>query len=489
MGRVCAAYGCSNSEKDKGKGISLYMFPKDPTLRQKWVFAMKRKGFQPANHSSVCSAHFKSEDFEVEDKGRKDRKRGRIKKNVVPTIFTSGLPSHLQSGEKKRRVLQRINPTSNVKLQNPPACLAEGNPCCEREAWENKPIVSSMCRKCAISCGTNDGKKAKLSPDATSSCNKCNFTTKGKAGLQKHARDVHDQIRNSLVSQHTSRASMKSFRCDKCDYTTAGKTGLQRHVKAVHDLIKSGHVSHQKSSKPTKSFRCDKCDYATAGKAGLQRHVRQVHDRITRGLVSQITTRTASSGIEAESIDDIVPSETPGSFDSQCTSEKPISNLSTPLQAVTDKRLAYLQSFTPSDIDALLKRVQFLEERHKEDMKSRKSDRKIKKKLMKQVNYLQKKNAQMHDVILNMRKKELISKQAALVLSDRYSSVDLGLIKGLVKDRKKSQKYSKECRDFAVTLFYYSPRAYKYVSKFFSMPSVKTIRRWISVVDAYPGIY
>ena len=44
---------------------------------------MKRKGFQPAKQSAVCSAHFTSEDFEVEEKGKSanDRKCPRLKKN------------------------------------------------------------------------------------------------------------------------------------------------------------------------------------------------------------------------------------------------------------------------------------------------------------------------------------------------------------------------------------------------------------------------
>ena len=50
MGKYCVAYGCSNSNKDKDKGISLHVFPKDPTLRQKWAFAMKRKEFMPSDY-------------------------------------------------------------------------------------------------------------------------------------------------------------------------------------------------------------------------------------------------------------------------------------------------------------------------------------------------------------------------------------------------------------------------------------------------------
>ena len=60
MGKHCAAYGCRNSsvkDEDKDKGISLHKFPKESTLRNKWAFAMNRKGFQPNNYSSVCSAY------------------------------------------------------------------------------------------------------------------------------------------------------------------------------------------------------------------------------------------------------------------------------------------------------------------------------------------------------------------------------------------------------------------------------------------------
>ena len=78
MGKYCAANGCSNIHKDKG--ISLHMFPKDPTLKEKWLFAMNRKGFQPTKSSSVCSVHFKPEDFEVGEKSLKDRKRVHLKK-------------------------------------------------------------------------------------------------------------------------------------------------------------------------------------------------------------------------------------------------------------------------------------------------------------------------------------------------------------------------------------------------------------------------
>lgn len=53
----------------------------------------------------------------------------------------------------------------------------------------------------------------------------------------------------------------------------------------------------------------------------------------------------------------------------------------------------------------------------------------------------------------------------------------------------KKQSFSKEIREFAVTLQYYSPRAYLYVRKVFSnvLAHPRTLRRWYMVVDGKPG--
>ena len=220
MGKCCAVYGCSVSSRKKDKGISLHTFPKESTLRQKWAFAttqIPRKGFKPTNNSAVCSEHFKPEDFDVDDKNKSqnDRKRVHLKKNAIPTIFTPGLPSHLQAGEKKQCVLQRLNPISNLKPKFPPVCLADEKPCCEREAWENMPIVSSMCRKCAVFCGTNERKKAHESSVAI-----------GKySGM------------NSLARSE----GLKAVKCNECGVMLDDKYTLPTHIKRVHMKMSQLH--------------------------------------------------------------------------------------------------------------------------------------------------------------------------------------------------------------------------------------------------------
>ncbi|KAE9543415.1 hypothetical protein AGLY_002215 [Aphis glycines] len=54
---------------------------------------------------------------------------------------------------------------------------------------------------------------------------------------------------------------------------------------------------------------------------------------------------------------------------------------------------------------------------------------------------------------------------------------------------RKKQSYTKEIKQFSVTLQYYSPKAYNYVRKTFGklLPHPRTLRRWYMVVDGNPG--
>ena len=62
MGKPCVVGGCSNSNTDK---VSVHLYPKDPTLRQKWDTFVKstRKDWKGGNDNSIiCGVHFKAPD-------------------------------------------------------------------------------------------------------------------------------------------------------------------------------------------------------------------------------------------------------------------------------------------------------------------------------------------------------------------------------------------------------------------------------------------
>lgn len=56
-GYTCCVPGCySNTKRDQE--LSFHKFPKDESMKQKWINAIKRKDFIPGELNRVCSLHF-----------------------------------------------------------------------------------------------------------------------------------------------------------------------------------------------------------------------------------------------------------------------------------------------------------------------------------------------------------------------------------------------------------------------------------------------
>ena len=64
----CAAFGCNEGSAKRGN-TSFFSFPKDATLRKRWVANMKRDFFTPAKHSRLCSLHFERSCFDRDPVG------------------------------------------------------------------------------------------------------------------------------------------------------------------------------------------------------------------------------------------------------------------------------------------------------------------------------------------------------------------------------------------------------------------------------------
>ena len=90
MPRHCVAAGCNTVS---GMGYSLHSFPKDETLKRKWIGAMKRNRLEwdgPSPSSLLCSKHFKEDCFVTEGVRYRDTLgisvQKRLKADVIPTM-------------------------------------------------------------------------------------------------------------------------------------------------------------------------------------------------------------------------------------------------------------------------------------------------------------------------------------------------------------------------------------------------------------------
>ena len=94
-------------------------------------------------------------------------------------------------------------------------------------------------------------------------------------------------------------------------------------------------------------------------------------------------------------------------------------------------------------------------------------------------------------VVSELKEQNLINNDCATMLETTFSGVPKELMKRLVSQKKKKNlgAYPPELRSFAMTLKFYSTKAYNYVRKSFDLglPHVSVIRSWYSSMDGEPG--
>ena len=92
MVKSCCAFGCYNKFA-KDSGISFYRFPTDKERRSKWISAVKRKDWEPNEHTWLCSAHFVS--------GKKSNDP--LSPDYIPSVFS------FTDSPQKRKLQQQID--------------------------------------------------------------------------------------------------------------------------------------------------------------------------------------------------------------------------------------------------------------------------------------------------------------------------------------------------------------------------------------------
>nr|CAI5861024.1 unnamed protein product [Callosobruchus analis] len=110
------------------------------------------------------------------------------------------------------------------------------------------------------------------------------------------------------------------------------------------------------------------------------------------------------------------------------------------------------------------------------------------KSLQQSVRRLRKKANNLQSVIDVLKKKALITENAEAAMKASLSGPAGEVFNRLLKGPSK-QKYTPALRSFALTLHFYSPKAYSFVRKFFnsSLPHPVTVSKWYRNIDGSPG--
>lgn len=77
------------------------------------------------------------------------------------------------------------------------------------------------------------------------------------------------------------------------------------------------------------------------------------------------------------------------------------------------------------------------------------------------------------DIVQDMRRKDLLSRDACTILEKSFSGVLFALMKRMLTNSRRGKvgrkKFDEVLRSFALTLLFYSVKAYEYVRKTFNL--------------------
>lgn len=122
--------------------------------------------------------------------------------------------------------------------------------------------------------------------------------------------------------------------------------------------------------------------------------------------------------------------------------------------------------------------------------KRRKGIQKILRTTNRRVQRRDKKIESFKEILSKLRKEKLMLEENLVKFEDLFSPNARELfqqIKEAGPENQRKKAYSSTLRQFAVTLHFYSPKAYRFLRRSFCLPHPNTIRNWASKIDGEPG--
>ena len=96
----------------------------------------------------------------------------------------------------------------------------------------------------------------------------------------------------------------------------------------------------------------------------------------------------------------------------------------------------------------------------------------------------------MTDVIQHFKQNSISTPSVEEVLGNCFSCFSLDILRNEIQNSsiaKKRKRYSDKMKSFALTLYFYSPKAYNFIRGKLNLPHDSMLRKWLSTVNCEPG--
>ena len=99
----------------------------------------------------------------------------------------------------------------------------------------------------------------------------------------------------------------------------------------------------------------------------------------------------------------------------------------------------------------------------------------------------------LENLVNSLKEENMISNDVGKIIEQNFSGITKELFLSQYKNEKakspQGRRYSDEIKKLALTLNFYSPRAYKFLQSFLCLPAHSSIANWTSSVDCEPGFF
>ncbi len=110
--------------------------------------------------------------------------------------------------------------------------------------------------------------------------------------------------------------------------------------------------------------------------------------------------------------------------------------------------------------------------------------------LQQQLRRCKSKITKMSDVINSLEQNLIVKSDIADRLHASFDKLQLSIFNNAKNNTTTSpcgRRYTDDIKEFSLTLYFYSPKAYEYVRSIIPLPNPSLIRKWSSSVDCEPG--
>jgi len=95
-------------------------------------------------------------------------------------------------------------------------------------------------------------------------------------------------------------------------------------------------------------------------------------------------------------------------------------------------------------------------------------------------------------LMITLQNKLLLNEEISNLVIENFSGIAKELFESQIKNSERGptgRRYSDELKKIALTLHFYSPRAYEYMRSFICLPASSSISNWTSSVKCEPGFF